>query len=543
MKEYDVIIIGGGPVGLTLAISLGQRNISVLLLNERRETTDHPRLDVLNPRTMEIYRRLGLADAIRAVGTPLDQPQTIMAVDRIGAEPVWMLSDERHLLNSTLKSREVIAKCSDGGELPLEPMHRTSQIPLERVLKQAADAQHSVDVRFSWRMTRITQDADGVTVWANQIDGKDELVGRAKYAIGCDGPRSPTRASLGIERDGSMDLVGQLVIIHFRSTKLREHFPNGVPAWHTWSTNRALACVLVCPNGDDEYVMHKLVPPKDSDDIVRVVRELVGSDVDVEILQHGIWQPQFLVAKSFGAERIWLAGDATHQYMPTGGMGLNTGVVEADNLSWKIAAMLEGWGGAKLMESYDAERRPIAFDTREHVRRCAAASLDVRFSLHSGTRNAEETEALRRQFDQKLKRLYTAWGAEFGYCYLGSPVIDETGEQKPFYDDVIYKPTTRPGSRLPSVFRATGEAILDQLNRFGFTLITMGDDNANTGRLEHSARQAGVPLSMLRVTEPHIRKVYERDFVLVRPDDIVAWRGDVLPRDPKSLVDLIRGAI
>lgn len=264
-------------------------------------------------------------------------------------------------------------------------------------------------------------------------------------------------------------------------------------------------------------------------------------------MQSGPWRPQFLVAESFGRQRVFIAGDATHQYMPTGGLGMNTGITEAHNLAWKLAARLAGWGGDALLDSYEAERLPIARRNRDHVKKCAAAAFESNFAVTgelldptpAGERNRTE---MARSFERKVSRLYESLGVEIGYRYHRSPVVSEDDEPEPAYEEIAYTSTTWSGARLPSAFRDDGQAVFDQLDPSGFTLLAADAAADESEPLVRAAASAGMPLRVLPLQEPHLAQLYEKRFVLVRPDQHVAWRGDAIPDGCRTVVDTVRGA-
>jgi hypothetical protein len=266
-----------------------------------------------------------------------------------------------------------------------------------------------------------------------------------------------------------------------------------------------------------------------------------------EIVQSGSWRPQFLVAESFRRRRVFLAGDSTHQYMPTGGLGMNTGLAEAHNLAWKLAACVKGWGGADLLASYEAERRPVALRNRAHVKKCAAASFEAGFrvadvKLDDTLEGKASRDALARDFEAKTSRLYESFGVEIGYRYENSPIVVPDAAPEPPYEEIAYTPTTWSGARLPSGFRADGAALFDQLDPCGFTLLAAGSLATECEGLASAARAVGLPLRVLAIDEPHLVALLETRFVLVRPDQHVAWRGDEPPTDPARMVDVVRGA-
>lgn len=532
---------------MSLALALSRQGIRSTVVNDRLNTTTHPKLDVVNCRSMEIYRQLGLAETIRANGNPLDANQ-YSAFAASASGPFYAVMSDRHLIYQPVaQARETIRKTNDGS-LPLESMQRIAQMYLEPVLLDAAKADPNIDLSFGFRLYGFEQDAEGVTARAQHIQNEGSFQVRSQYLIGCDGPSSMVRSFLNIDFDGTRDLIGELFIIHLRSREIAQLYPNRQPYWHTWLRRPGFSGLLVSPDaGRDDFVLHRMFAPRPGEPLEEIIDEALGTKLNYEIVQSGPWRPQFLVANSLGRDRVFVAGDATHLYMPTGGLGMNTGITEAHNLAWKLAACLKGWGGAALMQSYEAERLPVARRNREHVKKCAAAVFESQFhctpcALAESAEAVQARAAMANEFEAKVSRLYEALGIEIGYRYTGSPVIcpDDGGE--PPYEEILYLPTTVPGARLPSVFRDDGTPLFDQLAENGFTLLVLGAGAEEAAPMEVAARAAAVPLTVLPVDEPQIRAVYGRRFVLVRPDQHVCWRGDHIPADSARIIDIVRGA-
>lgn len=417
------------------------------------------------------------------------------------------------------------------------------------MLLEAARADSNIDVRFGQRLFGFEQDASGVTALVQDVATDDTVQIRADYLVGCDGPNSRVRNFLNIDYDRIRDLLGELFIIHIRSDEIAALFPNAEPYWHTWLARPGFTGLLVSPDANrNDYVVHRPYAPRGEETIESVVEASIGTKVRYEIVQSGGWRPQFLVAKSYGRGRVWMAGDAVHQYMPTGGLGMNTGIAEAQNLAWKLAARLDGWGGERLVASYGDERLPVARRNRDHVKVNAAAVFQSQFpktdalldDTPAGAANRAEMAAV---FEAKVSRLYECLGIEIGYRYAGSPVIVTDTDPAPPDDGLTYIPTSGAGARLPSSFRDDGTAIFDLLDARGFTLLICGDDeSAETVALQRAADTIGMPLRSVCLAEPHLTQIYARRYVLVRPDQHVAWRGDALPSDLHGLLDTIRGA-
>jgi len=565
LTETPVLIAGGGPVGLVLALELEHRGVEALLVERNPTTTRHPKMDVTNGRSMEHFRRLGIADEIRAHAVPSDHPMTVVWCTRLAE---WELA--RFEYPSIDWGRDIIRTVNDGS-LPLEPDMRISQVVLEPVLKDLLEkrARH-VKLRFGWGLESFEQDADGVTASIRSSEtGATETV-RASFLAGCDGAGSVTRKQLDIGLDelsprelatetggllqtlggvakgllrGQRPPDGRIYMIHFRSGD-RAFFERFGTVWHVQSP---VGGTLISQNDEDTWTLHvPLGAGTDADaiDPAAYLFEHLGKRVDCDIVVANAWRPKLAVATSYGRGRVWLAGDSAHQVIPTGGYGMNTGVGDAVDLGWKLAAMLEGWGGASLLPSYEAERQPVGFRNRK----ASARHMSVRMAIaRAYTPRVHESsprgERARRELGEKILELGNleneALGIEIGYRYDGSPVICQEDAEPPPYEMERYTPSTWPGVRVPSLFLDDGSALLDRLGK-GFTLLRFAEADASP--FERAATERGVPLEVVDVRDEKARRLYQRDLVLVRPDQHVAWRSDAVPGDPVQVIDRVRGA-
>ncbi|MBC9252825.1 2-polyprenyl-6-methoxyphenol hydroxylase [Pseudomonas alcaligenes] len=547
MRETPVLISGGGPVGLVLALSLSRLGVRSLLVNDRKHTTTHPKLDVVNCRSMELFRQLGLAEKVRAAGNP-DYANQYCSIAASANGPVYGVLSDQHLMYQPVDAgRRLIEACTDGA-LPLEPMQRIAQINLEPVLFSEAQADPNIDVRFGWRLVDFTQDASGVSAVIESVDGGAPEQVRAQYIAGCDGPKSRVRTSLGISYDGTPDLVGELFIVHFRSDELAKLYPNNEPYWHTWIARPGYSGLLVSPDASrNDYVLHRPFAPRPGETLKELIDQAIGTKVEYEIVQSGPWRPQFLVSEKYMEGRAFIVGDAAHQYMPTGGLGMNTGVAEAHNLAWKLAACIQGWGGRALLTSYESERLPIGRRNRDHVKVNAATVFEVQFGkpeylLEDSSRGAQARLQLSQELERKVSRLYESFGVEIGYIYRDSPVIVRDQAPEPIDDTCGYVPTTWSGARLPSGMLEDGTAVFDHLSYGAFSLLVCNAEPEEYADLLMAARHVDMPINVVEINSPNLIALYERKLILVRPDQHVCWRGDSLPSDCSALVNRVRGA-
>jgi 2-polyprenyl-6-methoxyphenol hydroxylase-like FAD-dependent oxidoreductase len=545
--EVPVLISGGGPVGLVLAIFLSRLGVRSIVVNDRKATTTHPKLDVVNCRSMELFRQIGLSEKVRDAGNPRNANQYCsMAASASG--PFYSVMSDRHLIYQTVDQGNDLIRRSAPGTLPLESMQRIAQMHLEPVFLAEAQADSNIDVRFGWRLLDYTEDADGVTGTIQAVGGGASETVRAQYIAGCDGPGSRVRAVMGVEYDNTKDLVGELFIAHFRSDEVGKLFPNNEPYWHTWIARPGFGGLLVSPDAArNDFVLHRPFAPRPGETVESIIDSALGTKLKYEVIQSGAWRPQFLVAEAYSKGRAFIVGDAAHQYMPTGGLGMNTGVAEAHNLAWKLAAAIQGWGGPLLLESYQSERLPVGRRNRDHAKVNGATIFEVQFDrpdylLEESTRGALARRALGAAFERRVSRLYESLGVEIGYIYRDSPVIVPDAAPAPVDDTVGYVPTSYSGSRLPSAFFSDGRAVYDSLAYDSFTLLVLDTMADWVQPLVDAAKHLGLPFKVIHIHDEHLRRLYEKRVVLVRPDQHVAWRSDSLPLDCVQLLNIARGA-
>lgn len=530
MINTPVLIAGGGPVGLSLSLELAHQGIPCIVAERNPTTTRHPKMDLTNGRSMELYRRIGIAPRLREVGVAQENPFDIVWVDKLANNELC-----RFPYPSSNEGRELRQRTNDG-TLTLEPPMRVSQIVIEPALKSAADENPLVQTWFGWKVESFEQDAEGVLTLLRHGESGETRQVRSQFLVGCDGASSTVRRQLQIELDGAKN-AAQAFMVHFQSEDraLLQRF--GI-AWHAQTGSGA----LIAQNDRDTWTLQAFLPPGvngEELDADTVLTEWMGTDFDYRIIVANPWWAHFLVADSYRNQRVFLAGDACHQWMPTGGYGMNCGVADAANLGWKLAAAVQGWGTEALLQSYEQERRPVAEMSLKTSRR----HLDIRVEIAKAyaeagdlSANTPETAIKRAELADRILALGNAenegWGAEHGYRYESAITQRESG-CAPIFDPLAYAPSTWPGSRLPHMFLADGSAVYDRLGRW-FTLIVL--DDSPTQAMEAAAAQAGVPLSVLRIDDANVARIYEKKLLLVRPDHHVSWRGDSMPADALALI-------
>jgi 2-polyprenyl-6-methoxyphenol hydroxylase-like FAD-dependent oxidoreductase len=556
-----VTVVGGGPVGLLLALLLNHYGIKSTIINTEPNERWHPKGNGQNASTMEHYRRLGFSDEIRKLGLPADHPFDQAYFTRLSKHEIFRFPmpcrDERIAMRREMPVTD---------QLP-EPMFHVNQMYVERFLLQKARNTPNIDVRFGWEAQWFTQDETQVRVHARKTDGSEKATWTSHYAIGCDGARGFIRKTLGIPYEGDVQKkdaywAGQFYSIHMRIPDLYPKFVVHRRAWMYWAINPDphTRGVIIALNGKDEFMM--LIKPKDgwtdvdTDEVAGWVQRSIGEDIPVEVIGYYPWSAgQALVAERYKAGRIMIAGDAAHVFTPTGGFGMNTGLDDSANLAWKLAAVLHGWGGPKLLDSYQIERKPVGIRNTGASRKYASRMHDavVPANIEEDGPEGDAARALASEMTYIRKNHFVrpedadAVGVQIGARYDGSPII--VGDEPPpvdvfpeTYDQ--YFPTGIPGGRAPHVWldsdRVMGSSLYDRLGK-GFTLLRLANSAIDVSALERAAERRGMPLTVLDVAVKEARELYGRDLALVRPDRFISWRGDTLPEDSDALLATVTG--
>jgi 2-polyprenyl-6-methoxyphenol hydroxylase-like FAD-dependent oxidoreductase len=533
--DTQVLIAGAGPTGLTLAIDLGLRGVRCTIVEQKREPAFLPKMERCNARSMEIYRRMGLADKIRAAGLPRDVPMDVFIVLSLTEPPLL------HLTYPSVAQAQARIAATRDGSLPLEPYQLISQYTLEPLLKAEAEQNPNVTVRFGCELISFTQGSGAVTATVRDLDGNTSQI-EARYLVGCDGGASTVRRQLGIKLAGDGNLL-QLRQALFHCEDLFERIRIGKGRHYHVADNRATQLIL--QDSTKHFTLHSIV---DADaDMATMFERTVAMPVKYDMLSVGEWRQNLLIAERYGEGRVFLAGDAVHLVIPTGGLGMNSGVGDAIDLSWKLAATLAGWGGQNLLASYEIERRQVGernvaasrFATLGRRKWRALWRPNIRDTTPEG---AETRRNLARVADVEQRKSNEMIGAELGYRYVGSPLIWPEPGEGPAHEFVAYHPTTWPGARLPHCWLDDGSAMQDCIGYDGgYTLIRLGRSTAELSALARAFAVHGAPLRTLDIADETPRAVYGHDLLLLRPDLHVAWRGNLAPEEPERLAALATG--
>jgi 2-polyprenyl-6-methoxyphenol hydroxylase-like FAD-dependent oxidoreductase len=530
--KVPVVIVGGGPVGFVLALELAQRGVRCLLVEQTDGRPVFPTGESLSPRTMEHFRRLGLAQQIRFSGFPPTYRRNVRFVTRV----------MRHQLTVFERTDNQTPSAAEAAVSP-ESAVWCPKFFLDPLLQARAADQPDIELHFGWSCESVEQAANGVT--ASLVDttsGKQEQV-EASYLVGCDGGGSTVRRSQAISLQGTY-AEGHNLGVYFRAPTLLARNPFGEASQY-WLTNVDGRGPVSTVDGRETWRVSVEFPADrlDEADPKQVVRAALGDpDLPFEVLGVRPWAGHRLVAERYRQGRVFLAGDAAHLMWPRGGFGLNTGIGDAVDLAWKLAGTLQGWGGPGLLDSYDLERRPVGWRnvTTAADNRAAEMAVPVPPDLEDDSPRGEaRRQEVARTIEATRRKEWASLGIALGYRYDQSPLCVADGTPPPSDDGSVYEPTSRPGSRAPHAWLSEGCSTLDLVRHDGFTLLALGDE---TSSLAAAARARGVPLHIECIQNPDVARLHERRLVLVRPDGHVAWRGDAPPTDPVALIDRVRGA-
>jgi 2-polyprenyl-6-methoxyphenol hydroxylase-like FAD-dependent oxidoreductase len=541
--ETQVLVVGGGPVGLTLAMDLAKRRIRTVVA-ELRHKGEPPsvKCNHVSARSMEIFRRLGVSKAIREAGLPADYPNDVSyRVSFAGKE----------LSRIPIPCRRDRYTASGGPDTwwpTAEPPHRINQIYLEPKLSAHAETIAGLTLLNRVEINSFEQTPQGVTAQGIQLDNNQPITIRAGFLVGCDGGRSAIRRAMGATLSGTAEVQRvQSTYIRAPSLLSMSHLK---PAWATFSLNPVRSGNVYAIDGRETWLVHNYLRPDehefDSVDRDWALRTIlgVGADFSYEIIRKEDWIGRRLVADKFREGRAFICGDAAHLWVPMAGYGMNAGIADAANLAWLLAAHLSGWAPAGILDAHEAERLPITEQVSvfamNHALSLSRQRSEVPDNIDADDDAGEKARLAlgKRAYDLNVQQ-YCCGGLNFGYYYDKSPIIAYDEGTPPTYGMADFTPSTVPGCRVPHIWLNDGRSLYDALGP-DYTLLRF-DTAVDVSDLMSEAARGRVPIKLLDVASSESAGVYDRSLVLARPDQHVAWRGDLPPKDPKGLVDLISG--
>ena len=542
MKEVSVLISGGGSVGLSLAAELGWRNIDCMVVEQAAGLNNHPRANAVANRTMEYYRRWGIDKAITEAGIPPDHP----------ADYYWVSSlHGRQLHRISLPPFKKIREVKDTGgyvkeEHTWSPYLKTitGQNEVEETILNYIDTLSNINMNFNYSLESFEQDTLGVTSKVKNIkSGVIEEV-RSKYLIACDGGKSMVREKLNIGLSGRADMA-KFVSIYFKAPDFMKCHKFG-SANIFFPLHKDYAGFLLNWDGGTTFTYHLMLKPGQLWNEVNTkksIEEVLGQTTDIEILSVQPWTAHALVADKYHDKRIIMAGDAVHLFTPTGGFGMNTGVSDAIDIAWKVQAMVEGWGGAKLIDSYFEERHSIGVRNTKEAADCFDQLNSVMQYGDILDEDSKRAEKLREKLSINLKeqdKLIASSGTLLGYRYNNSSIVISDGTEETIDNPRKYIPTARPGHRAPHIWLEEGVSIYDKFNK-NFTLLVFTEDLIDAKKLISKAESIALPIHLLQINDKDVLNLYLNKYVIVRPDLMVAWRSDYIPENIIDILNTIIG--
>lgn len=531
---HPVVIAGGGPVGISVALELARHGVRTLVLEQReRGEYNYARTNITNLRSMEHFRRWGIADKLRANDPVGDD--FVRSATYVTALNGHVVTD----LTNVFAYSERHPFASDRAQYAPNP-------GIEATVQQAATEHPLIDIRFSSTVMAVEQDGRSVRVAYEDADGEHTV--DAEYLVAADGSRSPIRHQVGIRMEGTANLV-QASIWYIHAPGLKERMDVGRSSFFLFINEFRDNMMLIAQDSDDHY-MFGLFPVADNidpdnwDQARAALFRNVGFEFDVEPLSGGRVRVHSLLSPEFHRGRIFFAGDAAHLISPMGGFGMNLGIGDAADLGWKLAAVLNGWGGPALLQSYGHERAAVISWIQEACIGNTGRNAES-FTLDGISDSTPEGAELRARIGAiiaavKIKE-FKSFGAQLGTHYQGSPIVVPDGTTPPPPSQGDYVPSASPGCRAPHVWLTEEVSLYDRFG-VGYTLLVTGNPAAiDTSVFEVAAKERGIPLEILVPEYDGLRELYGAELALIRPDQHVAWRGDVLPASVDDVLDIVSG--
>ena len=541
--DTDVLVVGAGPVGLSLAMDLQSRGVKVTLAETRRYAEPpNVKCNHVAARTMERFRKLGVARKLRDAGLPADHPNDVVFRTSVCGQ---------ELTRIPIPSRAERYTANGGPDTwwpTPEPPHRINQLYLEPVLLEHTAALPGVTLFNRTQVASFEQDAAGVTATATDLDTGAPRTIRCRYLVGCDGGASTVRKAIGARLEGT-PVIQRVQSTYIRAPGLLQQIPQP-RAWCYYSVNPRRCGTVFAIDGSTTWLVHNHLNPGepefDSVDRDRSIRQIlgVGPDFSYEVISKEDWVGRRLVADRFREGNVFIAGDAAHLWVPYAGYGMNAGIADALNLSWLLAARLQGWGAEAMLDAYEAERQPITEQVSRFAMDHAAKMIKARSAVPPDIEEASvQGVAARERIGHEAYELnvqqFCCAGLNFGYFYDRSPIIVPDGEAPPPYTMGDFTASTVPGCRAPHFWLPDGRSLYDAFGA-GYTLLRF-DAKADVAPLQEAAAARGMPLAVLDIAGADVPPAYRHKLVLCRDDQHVAWRGDAVPPGAAALVARLCG--
>lgn len=539
-KPSDVIIVGAGPVGLALALDLGRRGIRSKIIEKQPDPAEGAPLlakaSVINERTMEYCRKLGIADDVANSGYPIDLPGDTVFCTGMDGKFIGRLE------MASARERDLPDVCC-------EKLRRCPQMQFDPILARAVIRQGMADILYNSEVVSLEQDDGSVTLQVkNSVDDSIEEH-RCRYAAACDGAGSKIRKMLGIGFQGKDLGYAISAIVRVDLTSVNPFGRNAerymfISPEGTWANFTAI-------DGLDLW-RFSIVGGKEKRDLATVdmkglLTAALGktNNIPFEIIRVDQWRRSQFTAETLNKGRVYLAGDSAHTMSPTGGHGLNTGFVDAMTLSWMLQGLIQGWGEPGLSSAYTSERLPVAIRNGQGSTRNFGNWTDTTgrdLVLEDGPEADMQRQELGVRMATNMRQEFQALGLALGYNCYSSPIVAADNSAPPQDEPDVYIQTSRPGHRAPHVWLSEGKSTLDLFGA-GFVLLTFSDKvGADSEALARAASTVGLPLQIIPVENEAARRIYEGyDLVLVRPDGLVAWRGHSAPENASHVLDVLRG--
>lgn len=554
--ETPVVVVGGGPVGMLTALNLSRLGVQCVLAEQNIETTKWPKMDLTNCRSMEIFRLMGIADEYRGLKGTVggDFKMDTIFYDTFNAGGRVLA---RWDLPSINEWTTAIAEANDGTQ-PAEAGQRCTQIILEAWLKTKCVAEPLIESYWGWKYITHLETSTGVVSIFIDEEGVERVV-RSKYLVGADGGSSRVRKTTGIKMLGS-PLPFKLFLVHFRSADLAKKRPFG-RFWHMMSP---IAGFVIDQDEGDTFTVHKVLDSLDQDttkidpsewiySVFGGVGEPYRFKID-KILISSPWTFNFAIAEHYLSPggRVILCGDAAHRNPPHGGYGMNSGVEDALGISWRLSAIIKGYGGPHLLKSYEDEQRPTMLKRQQRCFEHAAPfnHLWGSYSTLAPDFNAdnEKGAAMRAKMKAELEAFGSECldrGIELDARYKSAVIyLTSSDGPEPEWQLKKYEPSTYPGSRVPHVFLKDGKTSTYDTLGADWSLVTFaasGEESKSPESFVAAAVELGMPIKSVIITdEDHAGKVWGSKHVLVRADTHAAWRGNEIPSSKEDIFSILK---